>query len=366
MPQFSVKFDVLRTEAGQMESYERELESIRESLSRIGSAVQVKGNAGALIRRNILQVENGLMVCRKGMASMENALTRTAQLYQDGERRILEDEDGYNIIHTDESLQGEGTASDTESERSDLPGFLLEMLGKMGILGAAASMAAGWFWEDDAVQIWLNGGGSLSNILGGFGDAVNNSDKWYQYLLGTDIENPGGTSFADAWRKEIGKYGVKNTDNWGGKLAVGAKWAGDLLTVLSYGYENYQEYMASGGDMSVGRALGETVIESGVDIGLGLAAVTAFSALGAPVVIAGIGAVAVGWAADVLCETFLGEDLPELVSNAVMDIGEAIGEGVSVASEYVSATWDSVCDGAQEIWDNVCDGTFAAWDSVFG
>ena len=364
MPQFSVKFDVLRTEAGQLGSYERELESIRQSLSRIGSAVQVKGNAGALIRRNILQVENGLTVCRRGMASMGNMLSRSAELYEAAERRIVEGENGYRMIHTADSLPGEGAGSDTESERSDLPDFLLEMLGKMGILGAAASMAAGWFWENDAVQRWLNGGGSLSNILGGFGDAVNNSEQWYHYLLGTDIENPGGTSFANAWRKEIGKYGVKNTNNWGGKLAAGAKWAGDLLTVLSYGYENYQEYMTSGGDMSIGRALGETAIESGVDIGLGLAAVAAFSALGAPVAIAGIGAVAVGWAADVLCETFLGEDLPELVSNAVMDIGEAIGEGVSVASEYVSAAWDSVCDGAQDVWDNVCDGASAAWDSI--
>ena len=168
MPQFSVKFDVLRTEAGQLESYERELESIRESLSRIGSAVQVKGNAGALIRRNIIQVENGLTVCRRGMAAMGDALTRTAQIYENGERRILDgqpDKGGASQAGGG-SAQSQNSDTGEVSDDRGLLDLLLKLIGKAGIAGGTVSLLANWFLEDDALKRLLTGGQNLSGILG--------------------------------------------------------------------------------------------------------------------------------------------------------------------------------------------------------
>lgn len=364
MPQFSVKFDVLRTEAGQLGSYERELESIRESLSRIGSAVQVKGNAGALIRRNIIQVENGLTVCRRGMAAMGDALTRTAQIYENGERRILDgqpDKGGASQAGGG-SAQSQNSDTGEVSDDRGLLDLLLKLIGKAGIAGGTVSLLANWFLEDDALKRLLTGGQNLSGILGNVASASGNG-AWYKYIFGLNKPYKNTpTSFVEAWDEELRKYVLKNSDDAASVAKVGSKWAGQIFSFLLNGYENYQEY--GSGEISGGRAVMETFGETAVDFGIATGLTALLGLTGAPVVVVGVGAALATWGLDSLSEAFTGKDLSEFVSDTVLDFGEWVGEKAARAWEGVSAAWDGICEGAENAWDTVCDGASAAWDSI--
>lgn len=109
-----------------------------------------------------------------------------------------------------------------------------------------------------------------------------------------------------------------------------AKWAGVAVTAVVEGVENYEEYQS--GEISGGRAVAETIIETGTDIAMGTVATVATGAIlatagvvSAPAVaVAGIATVAVvgvNW----VTETLTGKDVGEWVSDTVCDIGESVG-----------------------------------------
>lgn len=119
-----------------------------------------------------------------------------------------------------------------------------------------------------------------------------------------------------------------------------AKWAGVAVTSISNGFENYEEYQ--NGDISSERAVVETVIETGVDVGLGAlatagtaAGLAALGVAGAPAIaVAAVGTTVVlgaNWLCEEITGNFFGEekDIGEAIADGICDIGNGIAEWFS-------------------------------------
>lgn len=160
------------------------------------------------------------------------------------------------------------------------------------------------------------------------------------------------TTVASRFSAELGDkiadFTGVNTKNVGDGIKVGTKWAGVIFDGAVEGIENYQEYQSKKGtaeEISVERAVGETVIETGVSVWLGiLGGAGAAALLGATtpaVVVAAVGATTV-WAADKIFEKFVGKDIGESVSDTIMDGIESVSNKLfckQVDSTNITARW---------------------------
>ncbi len=150
----------------------------------------------------------------------------------------------------------------------------------------------------------------------------------------------------DSLAKEINAYKPQNSGIIKNAGTI-AKWAGVIAEVGSEGIENYDEYKE--GKISGGRAVAETVIESGVDIGMGIAAsavtgaALAAAGIAAPAVaVAAISGVAV-WGANKLVEHFTGKDIGEHISDFYCDHAEK-------AVKTIKRVGSTVVNWAKSIW----------------
>lgn len=148
------------------------------------------------------------------------------------------------------------------------------------------------------------------------------------YASGTVAANDTFLSyFKAAISKEMNGYKNFSTLSKGSKAV--AKWAGVGVTSISNSIENYNEYQS--GSITAERAVAETVLETGVDVGVGAiatagaaAGLAALGFAGAPVVaVAALGTgIVIG--ANWVVEQIVGKDIGECVADAVCDFGESI------------------------------------------
>ncbi len=114
-----------------------------------------------------------------------------------------------------------------------------------------------------------------------------------------------------------------------------AKWAGVAVTGIFNGVENYEEYQT--GQISSGRAVAETVIETVADVAVGTvataaaatligAAATALGATMTPVIAVGAAAAGIVVGANWLCEKVFDKDIGECFADAFCDAGKAIAK----------------------------------------
>lgn len=152
-------------------------------------------------------------------------------------------------------------------------------------------------------------------------------------------------------REAKDSVGFVTDSGWAKALGI----AGSILTVGTTAYDNYKEWKS--GEISVGRAVAETLGEVAVDWGIGILATAAAAALlpvGAPAVAVGAAAAGVTWLADCICESFTGKGLTETISDAALDAGTAIW---NAGTEAVSA----IGDGLSEVGGAISDWWGALW-----
>lgn len=179
---------------------------------------------------------------------------------------------------------------------------------------------------------------------GGWSDGLMN-------LFGFSAQGVGGLS--ESWNKWLNGMNLGKQTTTAGKVGTVAKWGGYVLTALGNVVDNVEEY---NGDvsMTVGRAVGETIVETGVDIGLSIGAgvlIAAALPATAPAIVVGAAAAGVVWAANEVCEWITGgDDLGEVVANAVCDgveaVGNFVGDAVDTIAEGASAAWNGICNWA--------------------
>ena len=179
--------------------------------------------------------------------------------------------------------------------------------------------------------------------------------------------------FKMAKKEEIGKYNPSGKT--GGQVAktVG-KWIGAIVEIGTEGFENYEEYEKSAKTAADRRrAVGETFIESAVDIGKGIAvnsivagiwaaaAGTAPVSAGASFAVAAIatGVIVVGdWA----IKKFTGKDPGEWASDfiydkvipAAKDVGKAIGNGIKTVGDGVKTVSKAIGKGLKNFGKSFC------------
>ncbi len=224
------------------------------------------------------------------------------------------------------------------------------VISKAGLLGSGANILYKAFTGDEPLKSAVDVGKSINSFIGNVASAVGAKEKWTDYILGFNNALDGldtssaGAAFKSSWAKSFGKdldyTGATKTAD---KLKVKTKWAGHIFKFISNGLENIEE--AKSGDISAGRAVAETIIETGVDIAVDAAATAAVSAAAvafgftsAPAIAIGAGAVAVTWAANGVCKWATGgKDLGETVADAFCDISEGIGKAKNAAMSTISS-----------------------------
>lgn len=161
------------------------------------------------------------------------------------------------------------------------------------------------------------------------GSITSLADKYGQASVATK-STTFGTSLMD---EMIGQYDFSRATNVGSKMKVATKWAGAALSFVTSGIDNYEEYCDKKGtdkEISVGRAVTETVLEGSLDILIGSLATAGATALlgpAAPAVAVGAAAVGAVWllntGVEMLTARMWGEEnkvnFTEAASDAIID-----------------------------------------------
>ena len=211
----------------------------------------------------------------------------------------------------------------------------------------------------DAMSKYVDAG---KNIVDGISDAVelayeNTDGKLISKLLGFGPDaSKAGMSRTSAAVSEVTEF---VDDFQGGEGVVKttkavASWAGVAFSFVSSGIDNYKEF----GTVNSARFWGETVVEGGVDVALGVVGTTAATFLlgpGAPVVAVAAGGAAVTWVANKACELFgaqvLGKEDYDL-GEAASDLTFGVVEGVA---DLAGWGYKAVTKGANAIWGNIVE-----------
>lgn len=230
-----------------------------------------------------------------------------------------------------------------------------KLAGKGGIVGSGISTVGGIITGGHSVSANLKTAKGAVKVAENIAKAIPNSKSSFNWktLIGfnSDITKDTPKSFSKILGENVEKLKLGNAKIVSDKVAVGAKWSGKVLTAMITTYENFTDTSENN---SIGRkvaeSIGETAVKVGEEllIGAGVTAVFAAASVGAPVVVIGAVTVGVTWAVDKVCEAFTKKDVAELVSDAVLDVGEKVAKTVGKAAKKVT--------GAVSGW----------WEKTFG
>ena len=359
-----------------LEDLSRQIMQVKNSLSSISGNVtsslsevrRVAPDQPAIINK-LVRAKNNLSTTINHTQKLSKAVGDAAVLWAAAENKILSNK------------PSEGEAPPTEngsgSSGSSAADIALKIIGKAGFAGA---MIEGIGNAVKAYQKWKNGKmdaaawaslakdtkgivNTISDVL----QAAKNSAKiartgtsagtvsFWKKMFGLNNKK-GPLSTYSGWSK-ASSFGsrmwtnFKNSFTWdnfkkpytkGGATSAFA-WAGVALSAVSNGISNYTEWKS--GEITGKRAVMETITETVVDvgknwaIGTAVACTLAATPIGAPVLLVGATTVAVTMGLDALSNKFFGKTTTELISDAVLDVGQAV---VKKSKEVVAGFRDMV------------------------
>lgn len=243
-----------------------------------------------------------------------------------------------------------------------------EILSGAGYIGTIYSLINdikdGKTWKDlakagvDTYQ-FLSGAAKTYNNYQKIGNAVGTKTAmawWAKNVTGlkplgrtSTAQNP-LTRFANNLTNKTSPFNAQLNnvlDNFKGANGAGkaiASWGSVAVDGVLNWFGNKEEQANSGGSMSDGRVVAETITETAVDTALtygtgivvGAAVTAALGTVAAPgvVVVAASGAIVAGLNAGV--EALTGKTTTEWVSDTILDVGEAIGSAVSDVANNVT------------------------------
>ena len=346
MEEFTIKSGRVRGCQHAMAGYARTMRSQADDLDRIRCALRGKISASERLGERLWSISAIMEEQAIHFETMGEKADVIAGLYEQAERNIL---------------------GEKEESPWNIADLFSDIVGGAGVAGSGFSFGsslATWFNQDnwdDPIQMLLDTAGSMidleSGILGM--DDPSSFEEWFGMTKYWDWDGLGdisqlnkGDLFWSSLRHEA-KDSVSFVTDSGWAKALGI--AGSILTVGTTAYDNYKEWKS--GEISVGRAVAETLGEVAVDWGIGILATAAAAALlpvGAPAVAVGAAAAGVTWLADCICESFTGKGLTETISDAALDAGTAIW---NAGTEAVIA----IGDGLSEVGGAISDWWGALW-----
>lgn len=231
-------------------------------------------------------------------------------------------------------------------------GTIRKMVGKFGFAGSVASSM--WGLADGGSSVWKN---AVKLVETGAGTAQKMADGKLVDLFGTFGKK------ASTLSDELNKYvydpskcstvAAKNAS----KIGVAAKWVGVAFSGMLNFVDNFEEYDADYTDSGVYvETITETALDVGAGIATGVAASAIFTAVGVTfppawaVGIVAVGVTSVGSMITEGIEARWGIDVKEEISDFVVDAtkaagkvvkdaGKLVGKAVSTTADRISAGW---------------------------
>ena len=358
MSEFLIYTERISTSAGEMKAMGTTLKNISGGISGVKDNLRgiLPGEQAGVIARSLgVIIEDVNDTSRKATAA-SGVLMASRQLYMNADQKVLG-----KAVRMNKKAGKKGSSHSTGLETSLIKAFsdeyswkdVIKSFGNIGkTAGQVISMFTAKSWKD-----WLKiavGTGTTGYKI--YKDIVNYSK------IGRAV----GGKTAAAWflKKQIGlrnvgyaskcksplarfRNNLKNTTSpynlkdafspLTGKKGAGAcvaAWAGVALTGVVNAVDNYQEYKTSGGKMSKGRMVAETISETVIDtvttyaatavVGAAITAATGVVAAPAVVAIAtGVGLAAINAGV----KSLTGKSATEFISDGILDGGKAIYEG---------------------------------------
>lgn len=315
MSTISVKWQNANSAVSKYASHRQELSSAMATVRSVKSYRCMRGRNFTEIYRALDRVISRMEDEKNDIRSLENGLSDILKAYEACETKLVG------------QIKG-GTPEETENPFAWSWKDTWKVVSKAGIIGSLAAAVGGIVTGGWTASTVIS---SLKNIVSAIGDvsvAATNGTKTY-------------------WEKALFGMNEKDASGAGNNVKVAAKWAGYALTLASNIVDNVEEFKGQEGQ--TGRMLAEIGIETAVDIGVGALAtagvtavasglVTAGVITAAPVVLVGVGAAGVTWAANGICKWATGgKDIAETVSDFACDLTENLGNAAVKVKEGFNA-----------------------------
>lgn len=377
MSKFKVITQGLRDTADEEETLQSELDKIYDEVIGNQKSISFKIAATNNIRQRLSNIAKGISTEQGTLRKMHSKLLDAATLYEKTESTICGvAQDGkvttWDKLSTNRWTTGLGKT--TAKTVLDVVTASGSAFGSLALISEILKIAinGGEFSAKDVVSLLKGGKISLENMmkLAEFNKATDDWKNLFGLNQYKNLTLSSGTRWGNAsttfGKTFMDKLGIETTQTGGTKVA-GTTLAGWGLTLAANAASNYGEY--KNGGITAGRAVAETVMETGIDIaktaaiGAAVAAGAAALGIGAPaVVVAGVGIV-VSAGLDFVCKKItknvLGEEkgLTETISDAVLDVGEKVVSSVKdVAVEAgkklsgaVSSAKDAFCSWGKSL-----------------
>lgn len=326
-----VNINYMNNLASDLEKKHAVLGNARETVESIKNNCAVSGEARIAVTGVLNRIMEAMEQEEQGMETMGTSLHRTIALYRNCEKNIV----GNTTVHAVTKETG-GTATDKNNISWQWKDTW-KLISKAGILGGIVGSFGNLVTGEGDIKTFLQSGKHLMNALGNVSSAMATSGAradWAPYIFGKNNvfgkidTSSAGKAFQSSIHKQfVDDLNFSKAQGWN-KGKVGTKWGSHALTAMINGVENIEEYKS--GSVSAGRAVAETILETGADIAVGAGATAAVTAgavaLGftsASAVAIGAAAVVVTWAANGVCKWATGgKDIGETVADAMCDMGE--------------------------------------------
>ena len=327
-----------------MTSCQSSLDSIRVALKEIRNQMN-----DSLLEKNGISIQTAQLISRMEkdvvrLSKMKNGLDKIKNIYADAEKCALDLAGGCRASGGTKTTGGAGASASAEASDDgyDWMKGIFKLVGSFGVVGAVVKTgyygASGQKWTDIAkcgTDVIASGASAAKDMIGGSGIGA---------LFGVG-KAVGAKGFAANFGKQLDKFSFATDASMTTgqkvltKISAGAKWAGAILTVGGKFIGNVDEY---NGDYSNARLYAETIGESAISIGgtmLVGAAIGAVAGATAPAWLVAAGAVVVCEGANYIVESLCGKDIPELVSDAVIDAYEYVADN---AGKVIDAIGDGL------------------------
>ena len=358
----------------------KRLDDLAAQVDDVRSGLRYKISSSQQISAGLKKVAEDIRGESVAVHNLQGGFSQIFNLYEQAERKNAEE---LRTGHSDLLKAGASVAQDIQKQKDDdsLWNKFLELFsGEYGISELLAGsnyvgkiyklyqdLRSGASWKDlgkwgvDVYQ-FLSGAAKTFNNYKRIGNAVGTKTAmtwWAKNAVGlkplgrvSSAKNP-FTRFKNNLINKTSPFNaqIKNVvGNFTGANGIGtavASWGAVAVDGVLNWFSNKEEQANSGGKMSDGRVLAETITETAVGTVLTYgssivvgAAVSALLPVAMPgvVVVAASGALVAGVNAGVKALT--GKSATEWVSDAILDTGEAIGKAVGKAAKNVK---DTVC-----------------------
>ena len=295
------------------------------------------------------------------LGNLSSRLTSLQQQMQLLQRTAAEVARQYR--NTEMRIRGEAFSETGTEEAEGSSGHnWWELLGGAGVLGGVSTGILDFINSDD--PMWIRVANGLESLIGVADDVAEFVDDggtdWWSLLLGcgnvADDIDPNGNLLSQLWSEEFSGYIFESGDSIADNIGTVAQWAGVITAGIGAAYGNWQEYQS--GEIDLGRAIGEFVVETGaevlIDAGVG-ALVTAglVTAIGsAPAILVAAGTAGAVWLLDAASQELFGVDATEAIGNAVMDGVEWLGDQAESIGTTIT---DGISDGVEWLGDQMED-----------